>query len=124
MTQLPILFVYGTLKREGPLHPHLENSEFLGEAVTLPCYTLWDLGAYPGLAPGGSTAVQGELYRVAEDLWNHLDDIEGAPDLFLRRPVRLASEPFEAQAYFLASPPSFGKTISAGVYELFHLAGH
>lgn len=120
MAQLPYLFVYGTLKRGGPIHSHLENSPFLGEAVTLASYTLWDLGAYPGLSEGGATAVHGELYGVAPDLWNHLDDIEGAPDLFVRRPVclqgRLEGEPFGAEAYFIATAPPFGKTIPAGVY--------
>lgn len=117
MNSTPLLFVYGTLKRGGALHSHLEKSAFLGTALTLPEYTLFDLGAYPGLVEGGETAVAGELYQIAADLWSHLDDIEGAPDLFIRKPVRLAHSPHPTEAYFLTNPPSFKTIITSGNYQ-------
>lgn len=59
-----VVFVYGSLLRGEPNHPLLAAAEFLGPAVTLPEFTLVDLGAFPGLIAGGATVVTGELFAV------------------------------------------------------------
>ena len=60
------LFVYGTLKRGGSNHHHLAGQTFLGPARTTPGFTLFSLGAYPGLvaAPADTRGVTGELWSV------------------------------------------------------------
>jgi gamma-glutamylcyclotransferase (GGCT)/AIG2-like uncharacterized protein YtfP len=96
------LFVYGTLMRGGPRHRALAGQRFLGAARTLPHYTLFDLGAYPGLvaSPEGGQAVHGELYEVEAALIPLLDRVEGAPALYRLGPVALEGGDGSAYAYF------------------------
>jgi len=116
------LFVYGTLKKGGRLHRHMAGAHFAGPARTLPLYTLWDLGAYPGMTPGGTTAISGELYLVPGDLWSHLDEVEGAPDLFERGPVFLEpptpGESYPANAYFLVRSPWTRRVWANGIFPV------
>jgi gamma-glutamylcyclotransferase (GGCT)/AIG2-like uncharacterized protein YtfP len=78
------LFVYGTLKRDGCRHHVLAGQRFLGTARTRPVYALFDFGDHPGLVacPAEGQAVEGELYEVAGEQVERLDQIEGAPLLF------------------------------------------
>lgn len=84
-----ILFVYGTLKRGQRNHGLMREARYLGEAVTAPLYTLLDLGSFPGMIPGGSTAVHGELYEVGPKLLALLDRHEGVPRLYNRIGIQL-----------------------------------
>jgi gamma-glutamylcyclotransferase (GGCT)/AIG2-like uncharacterized protein YtfP len=102
-----LLFVYGTLMRDGARHAALAGQRFLGEARTEPCYALLDLGEHPGLVrrePGGR-AVCGELYEVAGGLLAELDEIEGAPELFRLGPVAVAGRAGPVSAYFYQPAP-------------------
>lgn len=49
------VFVYGTLLRGGVNHYLLDGAVYLGPQRTEPCFSLHNLGAYPGLARGGHT---------------------------------------------------------------------
>lgn len=108
------LFVYGTLKRGGSNHAHLAGQRFLGEARTVPGYTLFSLGDYPGLvpAPGDVAGVTGELWRIDSACLAHLDELEGiSENLYNRGPIQLAVRPDVAPAipvetYFYARPVS------------------
>ncbi len=71
-----LIFVYGSLKRGERLNPALRNEKFIAEATTLPEYSLFNLGWYPGLKHEGSTAVQGEIYEVSEDTFTYLNRME------------------------------------------------
>lgn len=82
-----LLFVYGTLRQGQKNHAELRGARFVREAVTAPSYELVDMGGYPGLLEGGSTAVRGELYEVEERHWPHLDAFEDVPSLYERKPV-------------------------------------
>ncbi len=96
------LFVYGTLMRGGVRHHVLAGQHFLGRARTLPHYTLFDLGAYPGLVHRtveGQT-IHGELYEVEASLIERLDRIEGAPSLFRLEPILVDGYSGEVFAYF------------------------
>ncbi len=95
------LFVYGTLMRGGVRHRLLAGQRFLGETRTLPFYTLFDLGAYPGMVrrDADGRAVAGELYEVAAGLIPRLDAAEGAPTLFRLEPVAVAGRDGEVFAY-------------------------
>lgn len=97
-----ILFVYGTLKRGQRNHFLMREARFLGEAVTAPLYTLLDLGSFPGMIPGGTTAVHGELYEVGPELLARLDRHEGVPRFYVRVLIPLTDGIF-AESYFLVN---------------------
>jgi gamma-glutamylcyclotransferase (GGCT)/AIG2-like uncharacterized protein YtfP len=84
-----VIFVYGTLRRGQSNHAELGHARFLREVATAPRYELVDLGEYPALLEGGSTAVQGELYEIDEELLAHLDEFEGVPALYQRKSIAL-----------------------------------
>jgi gamma-glutamylaminecyclotransferase len=96
-----LLFVYGTLKSGGRNHDLLAGQQFQGTAVTRPRYRLYDQGAYPCLVEDREigVAVRGELWRVEESLLDRLDAFEGAPGLFVRRPIELCGPESTADAY-------------------------
>ncbi len=79
------VFVYGTLLRGEINHDLLDGADFLGPHRTAPCFTLYLTGAYPGLAPGGGTAVVGEVYALGDAGLRRLDRLEDYPRLYDRR---------------------------------------
>ena len=79
------VFVYGTLKQGGQLHRALEESEFIGEAVTDPEFTMINLGWYPGVLHVGETKIHGEVFNIDDDTLKALDRIEGYPSLYDRK---------------------------------------
>ena len=85
------LFVYGTLRRSETAHELLgPGAIFVREALTRPAYTLYQLGWYPGLVEGGSTAVKGELWSIRTESWPRLDRYEGVPNDYVRERILLA----------------------------------
>ncbi len=85
------LFVYGTLRRSERAHALLgPDAIFVREALTHPAYTLYQLGWYPGLVEGGSTAVKGELWSILAESWPRLDRYEGVPNDYVRERILLA----------------------------------
>jgi gamma-glutamylcyclotransferase (GGCT)/AIG2-like uncharacterized protein YtfP len=86
------VFVYGTLLRGQVNHGLLARAQFgarfLGSHRTEPRFTLFLLGAYPGLVAGGSTAVLGEVYRVNDAGLRALDRLEDFPRLYDRTLVQ------------------------------------
>lgn len=94
------VFVYGSLKQGFGNHEyHLGQSRMLGKAETLPQYSLFSLGAYPGVIKGGVTAVQGELYEVNDDELRNLDRLEGHPSYYQREVIETSEG--EAWIYLL-----------------------
>jgi gamma-glutamylaminecyclotransferase len=87
-----LLFVYGSLKREGRHHGELCGARFVAEARTARGFGLVPLGPYVALvdAPGRTTDVTGELFEVDEALLVALDAFEG--DDYERREVTVAYE--------------------------------
>jgi gamma-glutamylcyclotransferase (GGCT)/AIG2-like uncharacterized protein YtfP len=79
-----LVFVYGTLLRGEVNHGLLADAKLLGPHRTEPRFTLYRLGAYPGLAAGGGTAVHGEVYRVTDAGLRVLDQLEDYPRLYDR----------------------------------------
>lgn len=95
-----LLFVYGTLKRGGASHSRLAGQEFVGEVRTAPRYRLYQSGWYPCMVESAvdGRAVKGELWRVEARALRGLDEWEGVPALFDRKPITLQSGT-EAFAY-------------------------
>ncbi len=84
-------FVYGTLKRGGTLHHHLQTQTFVGLARTARPGRLYKLGWYPGLVEDSSgQAIEGEVWDVDDATLTILDDVEGVADgLYERQSVPL-----------------------------------
>lgn len=78
------LFVYGTLRSNGPAAERLEGCEMVAETTVLG--TLFDIdGRFPALMLYGDTAVRGEVWRCPSSLLLHLDEYEGADRGLFRR---------------------------------------
>jgi len=82
------ILVYGTLKRGHDAHSLMGKAKFLGEYTTLPEYTMFDLGSYPGVIGSGALPVSGELYDVDEVTLKRLDRYEGHPNLYRRTELK------------------------------------
>ncbi|PAW67542.1 MAG: hypothetical protein B9S34_05065 [Opitutia bacterium Tous-C1TDCM] len=95
-----LLFVYGTLKRGCCNHRHLAGQRFVGPARTVPGFTLYDLGGYPGLAPApeDTTGVAGEIWAVDAAALARLDAFEGVHEGLYRRDRIALSLPAAAPA--------------------------
>ncbi len=78
------VFVYGTLLRGEVNHRLLDGADWLGPHRTSPCFTLYRVGAYPGAARGGATAIVGEVYAVDGAGLRQLDRLEDYPLLYDR----------------------------------------
>jgi len=59
--------------------------------TTDPVFTMLDLGPYPGVIPGGDTAIVGEVYAVQHALLRRIDKLEDCPRTYRRIPL---STPF------------------------------
>ncbi|WP_437969652.1 gamma-glutamylcyclotransferase family protein [Sorangium sp. So ce260] len=101
------LFVYGTLMRGERSHALLGRARYLGVARTSRAFELADLGAYPALVRGGSTAVLGELYAPDRETLVSLDVYEGCPDLFRREPIELDGGA-RCEAYLMPAGQALG----------------
>lgn len=95
-----VVFVYGTLLSSEPSHDLLAGARALGAATTAPTFDLFDLGAYPALVAGGTTAVVGELYEMTAQLLAAIDVHEEVPILYKRRRIALA-DGVEVESYVL-----------------------
>ena len=78
------LFTYGSLMQGGWAHDRLAGCALLGALTTEARFTLLDLGRYPGVALGGTTAIVGEVYAITAAMLPDLDDFEDVPELYLR----------------------------------------
>lgn len=116
---MPLLFVYGTLKRGGENHVHLTGQRLVGPAATSPGFTLYGLQGFPGMvrAEDAPEGVTGELWEVDADCLGILDVIEGnAEKLYERVPVSLlppfANLPVQTYLYLrsLEGRPRVGST--------------
>lgn len=89
------LLVYGTLKREGPLHHLIRGCKLKDIARTTTRFLMLDLGHFPavlpetpmqGSGPDNRNHIYGEVWHIDEALWELLDAVEGAYD---RMPVEV-----------------------------------
>jgi len=84
-----LIFVYGTLKSGQKNHHFLSSQIFVGPAVTMPRYLLWQPSWHPALEdmPGQGSAVHGEIWSVDSDSLATIDEFESVPTLFVREEV-------------------------------------
>lgn len=96
-----IVFVYGTLKSGGSNHAQMAGQLRLGPARTVPGFTLYSLGEYPGLVadPADTSGVSGELWSVDSAALAALDAFEGVYEgLYARVPAPLSAWPDDVSA--------------------------
>ena len=105
------VFVYGTLLTGEVNHRLLAGAPLLGPHRTAPCFTLLDLGAYPGLARGGVTAVVGEIFEVDSAGLLRLDALEEYPRLYDRR---LIPSPYGSAWVYLYRGDRAGRAVIRG----------
>lgn len=98
---MPLLLVYGTLKRDKSNHRKLGLSEFVGEATTAQPYLLLQAPNihYPFLLDIPVAPITGELYEVSDTDLPNIDSFEGHPHFFQRRSIKL-TDGREAFVYF------------------------
>jgi gamma-glutamylcyclotransferase (GGCT)/AIG2-like uncharacterized protein YtfP len=96
------IFVYGTLKRGERNNGMLLGQQFLRPAQTEPRYRLYDCGRHPALVPDpeNGIAIRGEVWKVSDETLHKLDEYEGVPDYFSRRPIFLQGCDSPVEAYF------------------------
>jgi gamma-glutamylcyclotransferase (GGCT)/AIG2-like uncharacterized protein YtfP len=85
------LFVNGTLMRGFALHANLRGAQFLEACRTAPCYRLYSIGdVHPGMfeVAEGGVSVEGELYRLSEEVLRRVE--AGEPAGLYRGPVELS----------------------------------
>lgn len=104
------VFVYGTLLAGESNHRLLANAELVGAAVTKPVFALADLGAFPAMVEGGTSAVHGEVYEVDRPTLARLDVLEGHLRFYRRRQVVLA-DGTTAETYVLSPEQAAGRPI-------------
>lgn len=78
------IFVYGSLKRDFPNHRILQAAVFAGTAATKEQYALYAAGIpYVCRKPQTST-IKGEVFLVAAETLQRIDDLEGHPHWYYR----------------------------------------
>lgn len=84
------VFVYGTLKRGYWNNQLLEDQKYLGEAVTIDSFAMFD-GGFPVLVPNSrgihsdyKASIRGELYEVDDYGLSMCDQLEGHPEFYER----------------------------------------
>ncbi len=86
------LFVYGTLQRGYGNNRRLDGATFLGKAVTLTPYVLFN-GGFPYAVPEDpdvdlpALPVMGEVYEVEDHHIEACDRLEGHPNWYQRKPI-------------------------------------
>lgn len=95
------VFVYGSLMTGFGNNRLLEDSRLISPAETLPNYEMVSFGAFPGVIPGGSTRIIGELWEVDVDTLERLDDLESNGRFYTREIRNLAGPLGTAWIYLL-----------------------
>ena len=104
------VFVYGSLKQRCNNHFVLEGAQCLGRYVTVPQYTMVDMGDYPAVVAGGVTAISGEVYTVSTRVFAALDVLEDYPCIYGR--IMIDTDFGRAWMYVLREVGEYPRIIS------------
>jgi len=80
------VFVYGTLKHEGPNHAILGSNRILNGYTRAPGYVMVHLGGFPGAVKvkSGGWHVYGEVWDIDDKAFEMVDHLEGYPEFYHR----------------------------------------
>lgn len=121
MTAAPLLFLYGTLRRDGESHEKLHlgtRLRFLMRCVVKG--RLFDLGPYPAFL-NGEGLVHGELFEPGDatiladlDAFEEFDPGDTTASLYLRERIAVVGSPHEAFVYRYNRPVYGSREIASG----------
>ena len=86
---MPLVFVYGSLKRDKRLHFYLKEATFLDKVITCEKFTMilskskW----YPYLLKDKRVRIKGELYKIDFKTLKKLDRLEEVPFYYKREKI-------------------------------------
>lgn len=123
------VFVYGSLKKGKALHHAMDGAKFLGEGLIQG--VLFDLGSFPAVIEDPPEEllskccgyVKGELYEVNHKIMKRLDQIEGHPIFYIRKPttVNFLLKKMNAWVYVIPyshiNKPRLNKHLESGVWN-------
>ncbi|XP_041055419.1 gamma-glutamylaminecyclotransferase-like isoform X2 [Carcharodon carcharias] len=124
--KMSTVFVYGTLKKGQPNHHHMMDETkrkgvYCGTGRTNQKYPLVIAGKYniPFLLnlPGTGHEIDGEIYLVDDQLLQFLDEFEGCPEVYQRRPVEVHVLEWEEKASTLGVKPDVGGMLTCFLYN-------
>ncbi len=105
-----LLFVYGTLKKNGSAHDKLGQAILVDSAACVPGILI-PMGWYPAMVPHGECRVFGEIYRVPKTVIPDLDHYEGVDrGLYARVKYTTAHKPYLMWVYRYAPVISTSET--------------
>jgi gamma-glutamylcyclotransferase (GGCT)/AIG2-like uncharacterized protein YtfP len=102
-----LVFVYGTLRRggAGAMSSRFPRAKFIAAAKV--SGRLYDLGAYPGLLLNeANSLVLGEVYEVADETLNQLDEFEAASN-YRRQQVEISLGTHSRLCWVYTPKPEF-----------------
>jgi gamma-glutamylaminecyclotransferase len=96
---MTLIFVYGTLKRNGSNHRFLAGQAFVGEGRTNPGFVLYEIDDFPGMVrrEDGHQGVKGEVWSVDDQCLAQLDQLECAAEGLYRREAVPMADSFAGQ---------------------------
>jgi len=108
------VFVYGTLKQGFHNHYLLENAEFVCEVTTKEKYPMVNTEEYfPYLldVSGVGHNIKGEVYRIDNVILAMLDVLEGYPEHYTRKTIKVLNQGIEINTivYFLNEELDYSK---------------
>ena len=113
-----LIFIYGTLRREGRAHRLMLEADFQCLATT--SGRIVHVDQYPGLILDSENSVIGELYIANDKLVRELDQYEGcfeSPPLYIRQEITVIDEngkTHQAQTYVFQRLEPHHKKIQSG----------
>ena len=72
-----LIAVYGSLRKDMGNDHLLSDSLYLGTFKSVPEFSLYSLGYYPGLKTNGNISVVMEVYEVNDKVAQRIDNLEG-----------------------------------------------
>jgi gamma-glutamylcyclotransferase (GGCT)/AIG2-like uncharacterized protein YtfP len=113
------VFVYGSLRKGFWNHePYLKDSKFIGMGITKEKYAMY-ANIIPYVVENEKIShIVGEVYEVDEKTLERIDCLEGHPDCYKRKKVKIildSGEEIEAWIYFYPEP--YGVLVESGDYK-------
>ena len=103
------IFIYGSLKKGFSNDYLLDNSEFLGEAITVDKFCMKKYPGYnfPYLSKEESVNIIGELYKIEKSVLKDLDILEENGSFYQREEISVLLNGIKIKAfcYFIIEPP-------------------